>query len=118
MACRCKMRYINCEPEDRFETVLICDATKAQVDVKCNYIKTTGTSYTESIATSMSIDRTVKAEMEANFFEIFKAKLSVSVSTGYNWNSVSSETISEEESFGVEAVAPKGYILRIGQVSH
>ena len=109
------MKHISCVPEDRFEVVMLCDATKAETDVECNYIKTIGTSYTESMSTSMSVDITVKNEMTAKFFDIFSEKLSISVTTGYDWSFVSSETVSEEHSVTIQSSAPKGYILRIEQ---
>merc|ERR1711963_646427 len=113
--CRCGMRHFSCVPEDRFEVVMLCDATQAQSDVECNYIKTIGTSYTETMSTSMSVDITVKNEMKEKFFGIFESTLTVSVTTGYDWGYVSSETSSEEDSVEIRTTAPAGYVLRIEQ---
>ena len=113
--CRCNMRHFSCVPEDRFEVVMLCDATLAESDVECNYIKTIGTSYTETMSSSMSLDVTVENEMKEKFFGIFESTLTVSVSTGYDWSTVSSETTSEEHSVEIKASAPSGYVLRIEQ---
>ena len=113
--CRCGMRHFSCVPEDRFEVVMLCDATQAQSDVECNYIKTIGTSYTETMSSSMSLDVTVENEMKEKFFGIFESTLSVSVTTGYDWGYVSSETSSEEDSVEIRTTAPAGYVLRIEQ---
>ena len=113
--CRCNMRHFSCVPEDRFEVVMLCDATLAESDVECNYIKTIGTSYTETMSSSMSLDVTVENEMKEKFFGIFESTLSVSVTTGYDWSFVSSETTSEEHSVQIQASAPSGYVLRIEQ---
>ena len=109
------MRHIDCVPEDKYQVVMSCDATKATEDSECNYKKTVGTTFTQSYSTSMSVDVTVKYEMEAKFFDLFSEKLGVSISTGYDWSEVSSETVSEEEHFEINAIAPKGYVLKIEQ---
>jgi len=113
--CRCKMRHFSCTPEDGYDVVMVCDATNAQSDSECNYRKTIGTSHAETFSSSMSIDVTIEAEMTAKFFEMFSATLGSSVSTGYNWNQVSSETMDEEHTIEILATAPKGYVLRIEQ---
>ena len=95
-------RHFSCVPEDGFDVVLVCDATNAQEDTECNYMKTMGTTYTETYSNSMSLDVTVKAAMEAKFFDFFSEKIGVSVSTGYDWSYVSSETVSEEHSIEIK----------------
>jgi hypothetical protein len=86
-------RHFSCIPEDGFDVVLVCDATNAITDTECNYIKTMGTTYTESYSNSMSVDVTVKNEMSSKFFDIFSEKIGISVSTGYDWSYASSETV-------------------------
>ena len=51
-------------------------------------------------------------------FSLFEAAIGTSVETGYDWTQTSSETMSEEESFQVVAVAPPGRTLYIDQVIH
>ena len=51
-------------------------------------------------------------------FSLFEAGIGTSVETGYDWTQTSSETMSEEESFQVVAVAPPGRTLYIDQVIH
>ena len=115
MKCRCSMANINCIPEDRYEVVMQCDATLAQADSECNYQKTIGSSFSESLSTSMSVDYTVSAKLKVEFFELFSETVGVSVSTGYNWNSVSSETINEQHTISITATATPGYVARIEQ---
>ena len=97
-------RHFSCVPEDGFDVVLVCDATNAITDTECNYIKTMGTTYTESYSNSMSVDVTVKNEMSAKFFDIFSEKIGISVSTGYDWSYASSETVRSETSVYVSGV--------------
>ena len=115
MKCRCSMANIDCVPEDKYEVVMQCDATLAQADSECNYQKTTGTSYSESVGTSMSVDYTVQAKLTVEFFELFKESVGVSASTGYDWSSTSSETINEEHTISITATATAGYMARIEQ---
>jgi hypothetical protein len=113
--CRCGMKHFSCVPEDSYNMVLICDATNAAADTECNYMKTVGTMYTETYSNSMSLDVTIKTEMSAKFEGLFSASVGVSVSTGYDWTSTSSETTSKEEKIEIKAVAPAGYVLRVEQ---
>ena len=55
-------RHFSCVPEDGYEVVLVCDATNAVTDTECNYIKTMGTTYTESYSNFMSLDITIKVK--------------------------------------------------------
>ena len=55
-----------------------------------------------------SIDASISAEMTTQLFHIFSASLGVSLSTGYNWESASTETQSEATTITVEAEAPAG----------
>ena len=115
MKCRCNMANVNCVPEDSYEVVMQCDATLAQADSECNYQKTIGTSFSESLSTSMSVDYTVSAKLKVEFFEFFSESVGVSASTGYDWTSVSSETVSEEDTISITATATAGYVARIEQ---
>ena len=40
--------------------------------------------------------------MSAKFFDLFSEKIGISVSTGYDWSYVSSETVSEEHSVEIK----------------
>ena len=115
MKCRCNMANVNCVPEDSYEVVMQCDATLAQADSECNYQKTIGTAFSESLSTSMSVDYTVSAKLKVEFFEFFSESVGVSASTGYDWTSVSSETVSEEDTISITATATAGYVARIEQ---
>jgi len=69
------MANVNCVPEDSYEVVMQCDATLAQADSECNYQKTIGTAFSESLSTSMSVDYTVSAKLKVEFFEFFTKAL-------------------------------------------
>jgi len=56
----------------------------------------------------MSIDETISESMTDSFFGLFSDSLGVSVTTGYNWGSVSETVQSEEVTITVDAVAPAG----------
>ena len=115
MKCRCNLAEINCVPEDNLEVVMQCDATLAQVDSDCTYSKTTGSTFSQSLSTSMSLDYTVKAKLTVEFFELFSEGIAVSSSTGYDWTSVSSETINVEETVTIKTQAKAGLVTRIEQ---
>merc|ERR1711915_1071441 len=74
-----------------------------------------GTSWSTEMSEGMSIDETVSAEMSAGFFDIFETKLGVSVTTGYNWNEVSTEAQSETKEFSVQTDVPAGKSIQIQQ---
>ncbi len=101
-------------PEDGFDVVLTCDGTDLEVAAECNYRKTIGTAYTAETSEHMSISSGVHAEIEGGMFFLM-GSMGVSSETGYNWNRVSSDTMSEEESFEVLAVVPAGMVLYIEQ---
>ena len=63
----------------------------------------------------MSVDETVEYAMEAQFWEIFKESMGISISTGYDWGHVSSETRSDQVTITLEAEAPPGLVLVIEQ---
>lgn len=111
----CDMSYINCTPEDQFEVIFTCDAIGAVVDTECRYTKTIGTSFSEEISASMSIDTTIETSMSTSFFGLFESSIGISVSTGYNWGSVTTETTETQQTYEVSAVAPAGTVLVIEQ---
>jgi len=63
----------------------------------------------------MSIDETISEEMSEGFFGIFEAKIGVSVTTGYNWNEVSTEAQSETREFWVQTDVSAGKSIQIQQ---
>ena len=115
--CRCIQEPVQCQPEDRYEVVLVCDNTLGQVTTKCSYSQTVGTQFSESVEEGMSVDTTVEAEMAAQFFGMFSGGLGVSESTGYDWSSTSEAAKSEQVTVTVEAEAPPGLVLVIEQAT-
>ena len=46
-----------------YSVILVCDATGATIDVRCDYSKTIGTTYTEQASSHMSISQSVSEEI-------------------------------------------------------
>jgi len=90
-----------------------CDNMNNDVETKCSYTKTIGTTWTTEASNSMSIDATIEASMSSSFFGFFSAELGLSVSTGYDWTQTSSQAKSETQEFKVEAVVHPNSILII-----
>ena len=67
----------------------------------CSYIRTVGTSYSESVSNAFAIDASIQATMEAGFFSFFHAEIGVSANTGYDWTHVSEDTKSQEATMSV-----------------
>ena len=65
----------------------------------------------------MSIDSTIEASMEAQFFGLFGLTLGTSVTTGYDWTKVSESTKNEQITVEVKASVRPGYILQIKQAT-
>merc|ERR1719348_1143381 len=111
----CRMHYPDCVPSDKWETVASYDNSNSHLDSTFTYKYTIGTSWSHEMSEGMSIDETVSGEMSAGFFDIFETKLGFSVSTGYNWNEVSTEAKSETKEFTVETNVPAGESIQIEQ---
>ena len=56
----------------------------------------------------MSIDVTIEEELSAEFFDLFSAKIGMSIKTGYDWHSVSTETKSKQTTITVDGTVPAG----------
>ena len=65
--------------------VLICDNTMGLTTTTCSYSLTIGTEFSDSLSEGMSIDTTVEAELQLQFWGLFSGGLGVSESTGYDW---------------------------------
>ncbi len=74
-----------------------------------------GTTYSEEIEEGMTVDTSVEAELQFQFFGRFKTLLNVSHETGYDWNQISTASQNEAETIEVSATAPPGYVLMIEQ---
>ena len=75
--------------------MITCDNINGVSDLTCQYTKTIGTSYSEEISQSMSIDVSIQEELQAQFFGLFSSTLGISATTGYDWGHVSSATMDE-----------------------
>ena len=61
--------------------VLRCDASDALATTECNYIKTIGTTYEDSVSESMSISSEVSYQMQIKMFGIMES-MGISQTTG------------------------------------
>merc|ERR1711872_263322 len=111
----CRMHYPDCVPSDDWETVASFDNSNSHLDSTFTYKYTIGTSWSHEMSEGMSIDATVSAEMSAAFWDIFEVKLGFSITTGYNWNEVSTEAKSEIQEFTVKTDVPAGESIQIQQ---
>jgi len=111
----CRMHYPDCVPSDKWETVASYDNSNSHLDSTFTYKYTIGTSWSHEMSEGMSIDATVSEEISAGFWDIFEAKLGFSVTTGYNWNEVSTEAQSETKEFTVKTDVPAGESIKIEQ---
>jgi len=111
----CRQHYPDCVPSDNWETVASYDNSNSHLPSTFTYKYTIGTSWSTEMSEGMSIDETVSAEMSAGFFDIFESKIGMSVTTGYNWNEVSTEAKSETKEFQVETNVPAGESIQIQQ---
>ena len=99
--CRCLQKPITCTPVDNWQVVLSCDAQDSAQPVTCNYDRTIGTSFSSTVSDSMSIDPTIKEELNSQFFLLFASSIGVSKTTGYDWTQVSGEAQSGESTVEV-----------------
>jgi len=113
LKCRCQQDPIICQPSDHYVTIMQCDNMNNDVETKCSYTKTIGTTWTTEASNSMSIDATIEYSMSSSFFGFFSEELGLSVSTGYDWTQTSSQAKSETQEFKVEAVVHPNSILII-----
>jgi len=111
----CKQHYPDCVPSDEWETVASFDNSNSDLPSTFTYKYIIGTSWSTQMSEGMHIDDTVSAEMKAGFFDIFETTIGVSVTTGYNWNEVSTEAQSETREFWVQTDVPAGKLLQIQQ---
>ena len=72
LKCRCVQTPPNCDPEDGFDVVLVCDNTRGMVDVSCTYSHTVGTSYSEEMEEGFSASASVESHMQSDFFGLFR----------------------------------------------
>lgn len=106
MECQCEQEPIDCDPSDEWNTVHSCDFSQSSTTGKCTYSKTIGTTWSNEVSESMSIDVTIESALSATFFRIFSTELSVSASTGYDWTRTSSQAKSEAVTTTVEVDVP------------
>ena len=111
----CEMSMPDCAPSDAWISVAYLDNAGSSIPTKFTYQYTIGTEWSTEVSQGFNVDVSVTTTIQAAFFEIFSAEVSTSFSTGYNWQSTSSEARSEETSYTIETEVPAGAIIRIEQ---
>merc|ERR1711915_922937 len=111
----CRQHYPDCSPSDDWVTVASLDNTDSTIPAKFTYEYSIGTSWSVEMSEGMSADATISEEMSVAFFEIFEAKIGVSVTTGYNWNKVSSQAQNEVKKYTDSVEVPAGKIIQMQQ---
>jgi len=111
--CRCQQDPIICAPTDHWVKIMQCDNTNNDLEAKCPYVETIGTTWSASASESMSIDATIEAAMSESFFGMFSSVIGLSSTTGYDWNNTSSAARSETKTFDEEAVVDAHSLLII-----
>lgn len=91
------------------------DNSGSSIPTKFTYKYTIGTAWSSEVSHGFNVDVSVTLTIKASFFQIFSAEVSTSFSTGYNWQSTSSEAKNEETSYTIETDVPSGTIVQIEQ---
>ena len=65
----------------------------------------------------MSIDVSIEESMSASFFDLFSAKVGISVKTGYNWGHTSEASKSKQVTVEVKTSVKPKYTLQILQAT-
>ena len=73
--CRCIQTPPNCQPDDGYDPVLVCDNTGGVVDTSCSYSHTVGTAYSNSMTEEMSISVGLKETITSSYFENYRLNI-------------------------------------------
>ena len=111
----CEMSMPDCVPSDVWTSVAYLDNSGSSIETEFTYTYTIGTVWSNEISKDFDIDVSVTEVLKRAFFKIFSDEVSSSFSTGYNWQSTSSQAKSDEISFTMETDVPAGTIVRIEQ---
>ena len=111
--CPVRNPALHCRPKDSWDLLLECDNLEATSDTSCTYERKIGASRGNKVSES----NYVQAEIYSNIgFTLpgalidlpvnFAANLNLSVATGYNWTSTSSETWKKETAVTIAISVP------------
>ena len=115
MIVECGMQFPDCKPTDEWTTVASLDNSGSSLPSKFTYEYQIGTEWSSEISEGFNIDASVTVTIKDSFFGLFEAEASSSFSTGYNWQSTSSEAKSEVKTFTIETEIPPGTVFKIYQ---
>ena len=72
-----------------------------------------GTTFSESMQKSFHVSASVTASVEASLWDVMKATVSATVSTGFDWTKTDTTTRSKSTSFTVQVDVPPGVKMSI-----
>lgn len=113
--CRCMQQMPTCVPEDKWDPILYCNNVLGTTPTTCSYTQSIGNNIEETFTMGMELGYNVQTAVEAGFWTIFDASLSVSADTGYNWSVMSKSSQSKTTTITVSATAPAGLELVMEQ---
>ena len=105
-----------CKPRDNWRTVAVLDNSGSSIPTIFTYYYYIGTEWSTEISQGFNVDASVTVKTQASFFGLFKGEVSGTLSTGYNWQSISSEAKSEQTSYTIETEIQAGAKSKIEQV--
>jgi len=104
----CEQTMPNCDTSDGWETVASMDNHESPVPIDVSYSYKVGTVWSTEISEGFNVDVSITQTIEASFFGLFGGSASGTYSTGYNWQSISTEAKSEEKTITISATVPPG----------
>jgi len=111
----CRMRMPDCVPEDSWDTLASFDNSDSANAVFFTYAYTIGTSWAADMAEDFAVSDNVEAAMKERFWFLFRAHLSISETTGYDWSEISSEAQNGEQQLFAEIEILAGSVVEIQQ---
>jgi len=111
MLFECNQTMPHCDPSDGWVTVGYMDNHDSTVPIEFTYNYKVGTVWSTEISQGFDVDVSITETIKASYFGLFEGSVSSTFSTGYNWQSISTEAKSEEKSITITAVVPPGKII-------
>jgi len=117
MIFECTQTMPNCDTSDGWVTVAYMDNHDSPVPIDVSYSYKVGTVWSSEISEGFDVDVSITQTIEASFFGLFGGSASGTFSTGYNWQSISTEAKSEEKTITISATVPPGKIIIFEQAN-
>jgi hypothetical protein len=115
--CRCAYGYPNCDPEDYFKPIIICDARTSSDPYKCAFKYTIGAELGESLTRGIEMSTSMEKEILDGLGFLFSSVIGMSDTTGYDWNGVTRDVQVGSTTIQGEVDVPPGAYLTVEQVA-